>query len=174
MKSSLSTVKLEGINIEHIIIQTAMGKIALYYQRKPFKVWRTEFPGIHPFDHESPQNNLFSELSFVVNLIQDYFNGVPFDTPWKILELGSLTRLQQDVLAKTAQIPFGTVTTYRQVALSVNRPKACRFVGNTLAINPFPILIPCHRVIRSDGKIGKFGGGTPLKNWLINMERALI
>jgi methylated-DNA-[protein]-cysteine S-methyltransferase len=59
---------------------------------------------------------------------------------------------------------------YKTIAAAVDRPKAYRFVGTTLAINPFPILIPCHRVIRSDGAIGEYGGGSALKKWLIDLE----
>ena len=56
------------------------------------------------------------------------------------------------------------------VTTAVGRTRAYRFVGTTLANNPFPILIPCHRVIRSDGSFGRFGGGSDLKRKLIELE----
>jgi len=59
---------------------------------------------------------------------------------------------------------------YRDIAVAVGRPRAYRFVGTTLANNPFPILIPCHRVIRSDGSFGLFGGGSDMKRKLIELE----
>ncbi|UCD31652.1 MAG: methylated-DNA--[protein]-cysteine S-methyltransferase [Desulfobacterales bacterium] len=67
-------------------------------------------------------------------------------------------------------IPYGQLKSYKEIAAAIQRPRAYRFVGSTLAINPYPILIPCHRVIRSDSSFGRFGGGAELKRKLIEME----
>ena len=91
--------------------------------------------------------------------------------PWDRLALSGMTSTEQAVLKKTAAIPYGDVASYRDVAAAIGRPKAFRFVGNTLAANPFPILIPCHRVIRSDGRLGQFGGGRDLKKKMIALEK---
>ncbi|MEA3438105.1 MAG: MGMT family protein [Thermodesulfobacteriota bacterium] len=90
--------------------------------------------------------------------------------PWEWMDMSGLTKLQQLVLRATADIPSGSVRFYKQIAEAINRPLSYRFVGSTLAKNPFPILIPCHRVIRSDSSLGRFGGGTDLKKELIEME----
>jgi len=84
--------------------------------------------------------------------------------------MAGLTPLQQLVLRATTDIPYGSVRSYKQIAEAIHRPRAYRFVGSTLAKNPFPILIPCHRVIRSDSSLGQFGGGTDLKRELIDLE----
>lgn len=88
--------------------------------------------------------------------------------------MGGLTRLQQSVLAATASIPCGELRSYKDIAEAIDRPRAYRFVGTTLGENPFPIVIPCHRVIRSDGSYGQFGGGTDLKRKMIELEASTI
>ena len=81
-----------------------------------------------------------------------------------------LTNFQQSVLVATTKIPYGALRSYQAIAVTIGRPRAYRAVGSALAKNPFPILIPCHRVIRSDNSIGQFGGGTALKQRLIELE----
>ena len=76
-------------------------------------------------------------------------------------DLREVTAFERDVLLKTAGIPRGQVRTYGWVAREIGRPAAVRAVGTALANNPIPVLIPCHRVIRSDGVIGNYGAGGP-------------
>ncbi len=77
---------------------------------------------------------------------------------------------RQDVLRQTLRIPLGMVDTYGGLAAKIGHPKAARAVGTALANNPFPLVIPCHRVVRADGHIGCFGGGEPMKRRLLEME----
>ncbi|MBU1182307.1 MAG: MGMT family protein [Proteobacteria bacterium] len=83
----------------------------------------------------------------------------------------NLTELERFVLQATSRIPYGETASYKDIAKAVGRPEACRFVGNTLSKNPFPILIPCHRVIKSDGSCGGFGGGRDLKIKMLALEQ---
>jgi O-6-methylguanine DNA methyltransferase len=76
-------------------------------------------------------------------------------------DLTGLTDFERAVLHKTLEIPRGEVRTYSWVAREIGRPRAVRAVGTALANNPIPILIPCHRVVRSDGVIGNYGAGGP-------------
>ena len=76
-------------------------------------------------------------------------------------DLSGLTEFEQAVLRKTLEIPRGEVRTYSWVAREIGRPLAVRAVGTALANNPIPVLIPCHRVVRSDGVIGNYGAGGP-------------
>ncbi|HVD01925.1 MAG TPA: methylated-DNA--[protein]-cysteine S-methyltransferase [Candidatus Dormibacteraeota bacterium] len=86
-------------------------------------------------------------------------------------DLSELTDFERDVLLKTAQIPRGEVRTYGWVAREIGRPAAVRAVGTALANNPIPVLIPCHRVVRSDGVIGNYGaGGTAAKKQILAAE----
>lgn len=86
----------------------------------------------------------------------------------------TLTRaFRRKVLAATAQIPYGQTASYRQVATAAGSPNAVRAAGSALANNPLPILVPCHRVLRSDGAVGQYLGGPAAKTHLLALERAL-
>ena len=85
-------------------------------------------------------------------------------------DLGSLTPFEQAVLRKAAEIPSGEVRTYTWVAREIGHPAAVRAVGSALGRNPMPLVIPCHRVVRTDGRIGDFIYGTPAKRTLLASE----
>lgn len=80
------------------------------------------------------------------------------------------TNFQQRVWRAMQTIPYGEVCTYAQLAAQVGQPRAVRAVGNAAAANPVVIVIPCHRVIRSDGTIGNYGGGRLRKGQLLELE----
>jgi methylated-DNA-[protein]-cysteine S-methyltransferase len=80
------------------------------------------------------------------------------------------TPFQQDVWRAVAAIPHGQVVSYGEVARRVGKPGAARAVGNTMAANPTPIVVPCHRVVTAQGTIGGFGGGLALKRRLLALE----
>ena len=103
--------------------------------------------------------------------IQAYFTGTPVETPWKFLDLSGQTPLQRAVLEAVASVPHGEVRSYGKIAAQVGHPRAHRFVGTTLACNPLPILIPCHRIVRADGSPGGFYGGTDLKKRMLLLEK---
>jgi O-6-methylguanine DNA methyltransferase len=77
------------------------------------------------------------------------------------VDLGDMTSFEKDVLHKTMEIPFGEVRPYSWVAREIGRPRAVRAVGSALARNPIVFVIPCHRVVRADGRIGEYGAGGP-------------
>lgn len=87
--------------------------------------------------------------------------------------LAQLSDFQRAVLLKTQQIPRGEVRSYAWIAKAIGRPKAVRAVGTALAKNPVPLLIPCHRVVRSDGAIGEYALGSPNKRRILQYEGAL-
>ena len=85
-----------------------------------------------------------------------------------------LTRFQWKVLAVTAKIPLGETRSYAWVAQKTGSPRAVRAVGQALRRNPYPITIPCHRVIKSDGSLGGYAGGSSAKKAkLLEMEQAI-
>jgi O-6-methylguanine DNA methyltransferase len=77
------------------------------------------------------------------------------------VDLRALTEFERAVLRKTMEIPHGEVRPYAWVAREIGRPRAVRAVGSALAHNPIPFVIPCHRVVRADGRIGEYGAGGP-------------
>lgn len=102
-----------------------------------------------------------------------YFEGrlrrfrAPVD--WALTHPGFSRR----VLEETARIPFGSVTTYGEVARRAGSPRAARAAGNALHDNPVPIVVPCHRVVPSSGGIGQYGGQEWRKAFLLDLEGAL-
>lgn len=87
-------------------------------------------------------------------------------------DLGGLPPFTRAVLRITAQIPYGEVRSYQWVARRLGNPRATRAVGNALARNPIPIIIPCHRVVRSDGTLGGFALGRDWKRKLLVLEKS--
>lgn len=87
-------------------------------------------------------------------------------------DLGGLPPFTRAVLKITARIPYGEVRSYRWVAERLGKPKAMRAVGNALARNPIPIIIPCHRVVRSDGTLGGYALGLNWKRRLLVLEKS--
>ena len=101
----------------------------------------------------------------------DYFEGRRrvFDLPYELFG----TDFQKDVWSAVAAIPYGRTSSYRDIARLVGRPDASRAVGAANGANPIPIVIPCHRVIGSNGSLTGYGGGLPLKRRLLALEGAL-
>ncbi len=103
--------------------------------------------------------------------LDEYFAGTrrSFDVP-----LGPQgTPFQREVWSTLARIPYGDTWSYRDVARSIGKPEAVRAVGAANGRNPIPIVLPCHRVIGTDGALTGFGGGLPTKAFLLRLEGAL-
>ena len=106
--------------------------------------------------------------------IQSFLSGhnVTFGT--EILDLDNCRSFQRHVLLAEHAIPRGYVSTYGRIARHLGVPGGARAVGNALARNPFPLVIPCHRALQSDGSPGGFQGGREMKVRLLEMEGATI
>jgi methylated-DNA-[protein]-cysteine S-methyltransferase len=105
--------------------------------------------------------------------LDDYFEGrrTQFDLPidW------ALTRgFTTEVLRATAAVGFGRTTTYAEVAGAAGSPRAVRAAGNSLGSNPLPIVVPCHRVLRTGGALGGYTGGVERKEFLLRLEGVLV
>jgi methylated-DNA-[protein]-cysteine S-methyltransferase len=105
--------------------------------------------------------------------LDEYFEGrrdrfeLPLD--WRLSHPGFYRR----VLRATARVPFGEVITYSEAAKRAGSPRAVRAAGSALGSNPIPIVVPCHRVVRTGGAIGNYGGGPDMKRFLLQLEGAL-
>jgi O-6-methylguanine DNA methyltransferase len=110
--------------------------------------------------------------SLALREISEYLEGRrrQFDLP---LDLACLSSFQQQALRLTLGIPYGQTSTYQEIAIRMGRPNAARAVGRSEATNPIPLVIPCHRVLGSDGHLHGYGGpgGIRLKQWLLNLEK---
>lgn len=140
---------------------------------------RLVLQGIQKEYPEATENS--SGLKKSSQVIVDYFNGKAkrLDFP---IDLKGYTNFERQVYKNLCRVPYGEMTTYGKLAKSVGKPKAARAVGNALAKNPLPLVIPCHRVVKSDGSIGNFSviptadppgrtsGGVALKKQLLELE----
>jgi methylated-DNA-[protein]-cysteine S-methyltransferase len=104
--------------------------------------------------------------------LDDYFSGHrrAFEL---MLDWSLIGPFGRRVLRATAEIPYGGVLSYAEVAAEAGSPRGSRAAGNALGSNPIPIVIPCHRVLRSGGALGGYGGGLDRKRWLLELEGAL-
>jgi methylated-DNA-[protein]-cysteine S-methyltransferase len=104
--------------------------------------------------------------------LDEYFGGRrhSFDVP---VDLSAVHGFTRKVLRETTRIPFGSVSTYAQVAGKAGNARASRAAGNALHANPVPIVVPCHRVVRTGGGLGGYGGTIPRKIALLQMEGAI-
>ena len=109
-------------------------------------------------------------LSMATIQLDEYFQGkrTIFSLPFKLTG----TPFQLAVWKELQNIPYGQTTSYKEIAQKINKPKACRAVGMANNKNPLPIIIPCHRVIGSNGKLIGYAGGLKLKNYLLELEKS--
>lgn len=103
--------------------------------------------------------------------LAEYFRGerAIFQLP---VDLHDCTPFERDVLAATATIPYGEVRSYKWLAERVGRPGASRAIGNALHKNPVPVIVPCHRIVKSDGSLGGYAFGAAWKTRLLALEQA--
>jgi methylated-DNA-[protein]-cysteine S-methyltransferase len=102
--------------------------------------------------------------------LQAFMEGKPFSFDTNALDMSRLPSYHRKVLAALAGIPRGNVMSYGGVAAKTGSPGGARAAGQGCGKNPFPLVYPCHRVIRADGSLGGFGGGLRLKRSLLDME----
>lgn len=129
-----------------------------------FWAWMTKH---HPKAEERER-----EVAVVRKELTEYFAGRrrAFTVPLNLQG----TVFQRAVWRATTQISYGQTATYAALARKIGRPQAVRAVGAANGANPIPIIIPCHRVIGTDGSLTGYAGGLPLKKWLLELEGALL
>ena len=102
--------------------------------------------------------------------IQNFLEDSPVSFSLEFININLCYDFQKKILLETRQIPRGKVISYGRLADRILAPGAARAVGSALARNPFPLIIPCHRVVKSTGYLGNFGGGPEMKRFLLQME----
>ncbi|ATW27229.1 methylated-DNA--[protein]-cysteine S-methyltransferase [Candidatus Formimonas warabiya] len=131
--------------------------------------------GIRYLSLPEPAQNSISALEGEIlalrNALEEYFQGKRRELDFP-LDLSGLPPFQRKVLEATGKIPYGETRSYQWVAQQAGSPRACRAVGGALGKNPVPILIPCHRVVGSDGSLCGFSGpgGLDQKKRLLELE----
>jgi len=163
MSSSAST---------QVVLSTPFGALTLLYEKEALRAVHfgpyRRAPGVEGAQVERGTLPGPSARSLVDDLTR-YFSGVPtaFSAP---LDLGGHTEFQQGVWRAIRAVPYGRTTTYGQIAADLGDRNAARAVGAALGQNPFPILIPCHRALGSDGSLTGFTGGVAWKRALLDLE----
>ena len=129
---------------------------------------QVHFPPAHP-PVDAPRDD--ARLAPVINQLAEYFAGTrkQFDVP---LALHG-TPFQLEVWRALQQIPYGGTRSYADIARAIGRPTATRAVGAANGANPIPIIVPCHRVLGSNGSLTGFGGGIAVKRRLLELEAGI-
>lgn len=152
----------------------------MYYWQYDYQLFKLEFcaskkglTSIKFVKAFHPQKNEFNPLLFkeVHRFIQAYLARKPIDVDIPLDY--APTQFQKSVYDEALKIPFGEIITYKELAHRIGNPKAVRAVGGALGKNPYPLYIPCHRIIGSNGKMTGFSaeGGIALKEILLNYEK---
>ena len=150
------------------IIQTTVGPIGV--AEKNGSLTNIFFgKTVYPEEYETADTPLLKEAD---RQITEYFGGTrtTFDLP---LEPEG-TEFERAVWSALLTIAYGQVRSYKEIAVQIGRPKACRAVGRANGLNPISIIIPCHRVIGSNGSLTGYAGGLPLKEQLLKLEGAWL
>jgi methylated-DNA-[protein]-cysteine S-methyltransferase len=148
-----------------LLAATPSGLVRIAYEREGHDgVLRSLAGKISPRVLETPRR--FDE---VARQLEEYFDGrrTRFDLPIDLRLSAGFRRL---VLSYLPAIGYGKTASYKSVATALHNPKAVRAVGTACATNPLPVVIPCHRVIRSNGQAGPYLGGPEIKHQLLDME----
>jgi O-6-methylguanine DNA methyltransferase len=110
-----------------------------------------------------------------VKELREYLNGkrITFTIP---IDWTPFTPFQREALQAVFRVPYGETRTYIDIAREIDRPHAYRAVGAANAMNPMPIIVPCHRILGANGKLHGYGGGNglPTKEWLLKFEGAMM
>ena len=148
-----------------LLAATSSGLVRVAYEREGLDAVLRSLAGrISPRVLRAPRR-----LDTAARQLEEYFarRRTTFDLP---LDLRLAAGFRRAVLTYLPAIGYGETSSYQSVAAAVHNPKAVRAVGTACATNPLPLVIPCHRVIRSDGQLGAYLGGTEIKHLLIDME----
>ena len=158
--------KLKG-ELFYFSFETSLGTACI--TASPEGILALSFPP-QPVPKASPPPARFTSL---VERLKAYCDGVKGSFPDK-LDLSAATPFQVKVWQVTRSIPCGETRSYRWVAEQTGKPAAARAVGQALGRNRLPIIIPCHRVIASDGSLGGYSGGLEMKRRLLKLEHAMV
>ena len=160
--------------LKYVTFNTDMGWVGILASAKGLLATTLPQPSAqeaHQLLGNSVNQARWSPLPFadLMERFKAYFNGKRVIFPDE-LDLSGATPFQGEVWKITRLIPYGETRSYLWVAAQINRPRAVRAVGQAMGKNPLPIVVPCHRVVASDGGLGGFGGGLELKRHLLRLE----
>lgn len=144
------------------VLSSSKGLFKISFSKKDIKSFIQKYFSNYQISH----NNKINQK--VLKFLTAYFNkkNISIDIP--IFMKG--TEFQQKVWLELLKIPYGTIVTYKDIAKNLNLNKGYQAIGQANSKNPFPILIPCHRVVKTDGNLGGYSCGVSKKRYLLNFE----
>ena len=159
-------------------IETVFGEVIVVWKEVAnLKVQRVILPHlVYKLEEEYPhvKKVVNPNISRLLDSLALFLEGEDVSFDLGLMDLGLCADFQQRVLLAEYGIPRGSISTYSRIARHIGSPKAARAVGNALAMNPFPLVIPCHRAVRSDGSLGGYQGGFEMKKRLLEMEGVIF
>lgn len=182
----MSSIQTETEMIRHYVFAERFGLVALVWSESEVRAATLSRVILAPEKVAAMQasaalgtfagseSDLPGEIRLYATFIHDIFGGRRFVFPIEKIPLGLCGPFQEKTLRQEHKIKPGNVSTYARLAAACGCPKAVRAVGSALSHNPFPLLIPCHRTVRSDGSLGGYQGGLAMKRWLLEMEGVRI
>jgi methylated-DNA-[protein]-cysteine S-methyltransferase len=158
------------VNLSCKVMESPVGKLQLIASDKALVaiLWENDKPQRARLD-DLVANDQHPVLAETERQLKEYFAGKR-KTFWVALDMRG-TRFQKDVWEALLAIPFGETRSYAQLAKQLGNPRATRAVGAANGRNPVSIIVPCHRVIGSSGKLTGFAGGLEVKAHLLNLEK---
>ena len=148
------------------VLDTPFGAITV--RTTALGVARIDF-GVHRELLEPSTPGADSHLAIACEQLTEYLAGTRQHFSVELDRSGRFG-FRGEVLAALELVPFGEVVSYGELARRSGRPRAARAVGTAMATNPIAVIVPCHRVVRSDGSMGAYGGGSAAKRWLLELE----
>jgi methylated-DNA-[protein]-cysteine S-methyltransferase len=175
--------KIEQLPISFTLRPSPFGPFAVLWSDHGGQPWicqvllsKPHSPAAHAVREIFPEmkSSTCSEITKVAEQIEAFLHGEDIRFSLEVIRLDLCSMFQEQVLRAEHGIPRGFVSTYQRIAAHLGKPSSARAVGMALARNPFPIIIPCHRAIRTGGTLGGYQGGLPMKRKLLEMEGITI
>ena len=160
--------------IYYTIIKSTIGQLGLVRNEKGLiKIYLpNEKISNDILKKDYPNNTIIEDktgFESVINQLNEYFNGDRKEFNIKLdLQVSSFYKAS---LKEVFKVKYGTTASYSDIAKKLNNPKAVRAVGSANAKNPIPIIIPCHRILNKNGKLGGYRGGLDMKKNLLSLEK---
>jgi O-6-methylguanine DNA methyltransferase len=158
------------------VLKTSFGRVVVVWRSSSSRVVRVFLPlqyrlfRASAFHRSGVERKPSGMIANNCRQIESLLGGRAIRFDMDSIDWSMASRFQQSVLLMENRIPRGMVSTYGRIALKLGKPGAARAVGNALARNPFPLVIPCHRAIRNDGSLGGYAGGIAMKKRLLELE----
>jgi methylated-DNA-[protein]-cysteine S-methyltransferase len=162
----------DKMDYNYSIIETPLGNLSILADNESLKILKFS-DSLQSFEKKFPMPKILRKKNLVLQnaekQIQEYFRKERkiFDIP---LDISLGTTFQQTVWNSLIDIGYGSLASYADIARKINHPNAYRAVGNANNSNPISIIIPCHRVVGSNGNLSGYGGGIDKKKFLIDLE----